>query len=126
MNHLKDLPNTEGYEFIGVMKNSGALVKCVVAKDTSGSHYISGLRSPVSYEDLQGWIVNSIEDDFESLSGKKFKDLRDTEKKKLYAYELLKDGAGEDTARDTSEGCTPGFIDQQLRNTFDYTDERIL
>ena len=55
--HLKDniikskaeIPNVEGFEFIGVL-NDGSCVDCVVRKDDKGLHYID------NFKNIIGWV----------------------------------------------------------------------
>ena len=49
---LKDLPNSQGFAFIGVLKN-GLSAKCRVIKLPSGTHEIQG---EAKYSELEGWL----------------------------------------------------------------------
>lgn len=50
MRELKDLPNKDGYEFIGIDK-SGNNHKCSIYKDENGIHRVTGIE----YKELAGW-----------------------------------------------------------------------
>lgn len=55
MKHLSDLPNTAGFEFIGV-KKSGERIDCIVALNPVGCHGVYDLQgSPVWFQ-LTGWL----------------------------------------------------------------------
>lgn len=48
---LDNLPNQDGYEFIGVTRD-GSLRRCKVFRGDDGLHRVRGVR----YADLQGWL----------------------------------------------------------------------
>lgn len=54
---LGDLPNQDGYEFIGVRKD-GTHCNCVIRQGDDGLHYIEG---EVTYWELRGWKYKAQE-----------------------------------------------------------------
>ena len=52
MNALKDLPNQDGFEFIGITA-MGHMGKCVIKKMADGCHTVQG---DYCFSDLVGWI----------------------------------------------------------------------
>lgn len=52
MRKLEDLPNLEGFKFIGV-RHDGTLAQCYIIKDANGIHIIGGAAT---YKELKGWV----------------------------------------------------------------------
>jgi hypothetical protein len=53
--HLADLPNTEGFKFIGIDHN-GNLMECVVVKDRMGLHSVENEYGDPCFMNLHGWV----------------------------------------------------------------------
>lgn len=52
---LKDLPNTAGFSFSGVLKND-IVIKCFVRKSSSGQHQVVDANTVPVYSQLVSWF----------------------------------------------------------------------
>jgi hypothetical protein len=51
LRHVRDLPNTDGFEFMAVDERDN-VVKCKVVKNSAGIHKIRGMK----FADIVGWF----------------------------------------------------------------------
>jgi len=63
MRFLIDLPNQEGFKFIGVT-HDGEELNCVVMKNPSGCHSVYDDRGTPVFLELQGWKLNQTTGQF--------------------------------------------------------------
>ena len=72
--------------------------------------------------------MNLIEQMFSNLKGRVYKTLSLDHKAVIYAYKLWNDGMDLKEAEGImfDEELAESFIDDQLKNTFEYTDETII
>jgi len=55
---LRNLPNKEGFEFIGVKADTNELVNCKVCKDKDGFHYVTNVNTQERcFKKLIGWAL---------------------------------------------------------------------
>jgi len=55
MKHLKDIPNQQGYAFIGITKDDQR-IDCIVIKDVVGCHVIvNEYTKERIFHNLKGW-----------------------------------------------------------------------